>query len=261
MPTVSISDVEANFTPRYYAIEQALRDRIAKLHPGDALPSDAMLCDEFGVSRMTARNAVQRLAQEGLVLRIPGRGTFVAEPPVHRQAGNLLRFSEEMRRRGKQPSSRVLERRLRPASDAEAGRLGLRPGDAVAEVRRLRLADDEPIAVEDAVLRGDCFPAIEHVDLANGSLHAALVAAGCVPTAGRASIGAEAATAADAKLLRVKAGAALLVERRLIVDERGRPLELTESRYVGDRYGLDVNFDVDLPADAARHRRPARAAR
>ena len=63
-----------------------------------------MLCEEFGVSRMTARNAVQRLVQEGIVYRVPGRGTFVAEPPVHRQAGNLFSFTEEMRRRGREPS-------------------------------------------------------------------------------------------------------------------------------------------------------------
>ena len=76
-----------------------------------------MLCDEFGVSRMTARNAVQRLTQEGLVYRVPGRGTFVAEPPVHRQAGSLLSFTEEMRRRGRVPDlTRARQRRPRAAA-------------------------------------------------------------------------------------------------------------------------------------------------
>jgi DNA-binding transcriptional regulator YhcF (GntR family) len=113
------------FVPRYYEIEQALRARIADLKPDSPLPSDAMLCEEFGVSRMTARNAVQRLVQEGIVYRVPGRGTFVAEPPVHRQAGNLLSFTEEMRRRGLDPRSEVVEHVLRPAGGDEARRLEL----------------------------------------------------------------------------------------------------------------------------------------
>ena len=108
-----------SFVPRYYEIEQALRARIAVLDPGDVLPSDSALCEEFGVSRMTARQAVQVLTQEGLVERIRGRGTFVAEPSTHRQAGNLLSFTTEMRRQNRVPSSRVLERRVRPATSDE----------------------------------------------------------------------------------------------------------------------------------------------
>jgi GntR family transcriptional regulator len=80
----------SQFVPRYYEIEQTLRARIAALDPDSPLPSDAQLCDEFGVSRMTARNAVQRLVQEGLVYRLPGRGTFVAPTPANRTATHIL---------------------------------------------------------------------------------------------------------------------------------------------------------------------------
>ena len=113
------------YVPHWRRIEQALRERIATLDPGDPLPSDAELCDEFGVSRMTARNAMQRLADEGLVLRVPGKGSFVAEPPAHRRADRLLTFSREMERRGRQPSSRVLAREIRPSTAEEASALGL----------------------------------------------------------------------------------------------------------------------------------------
>jgi GntR family transcriptional regulator len=239
-----------SFVPRYYEIEQALRTRIAELKADSPLPSDAMLCEEFSVSRMTARNAVQRLVQEGIVYRVPGRGTFVAEPPVHRQAGNLLSFTEEMRRRGRVPSSRLLGRDVREPGPAEASRLQLAPGESVIALRRLRVADDEPVAIEEAV-----FPAsaglvelLESADLEHTSLHDTLVHGGHIPTMGRARLGAEAAGPGDATLLGVPEGSPLLVEKRVIHDQDGVPLELCESRYAGDRYGLDVQFDVELPS-------------
>ena len=236
-----------SFVPRYYEIEQALRARIAVLDPGDVLPSDSALCEEFGVSRMTARQAVQVLTQEGLVERIQGRGTFVAEPTTHRQAGNLLSFTTEMRRQNRLPSSRLLERRVRQATSDEAARLKLKPGAQVVVVRRLRLADEQPIVVETAVLREACAEAVLAADLDSGSLHETLFTAGFAPTRGRGILLAEAATDDDADVLGVPAGAPLLVEQRLIEDERGRPLESTESRYAGNRYGLHVDFDVDRP--------------
>ena len=238
------------FVPRYYEIEQALRARIAELRPDEPLPSDAMLCEEFGVSRMTARNAVQRLVQEGIVYRVPGRGTFVAEPPVHRQAGNLLSFTEEMRRRGRVPSSKVLTREVREAAPSEASWLQLAAHDEVVVLRRLRLADDEPVAIEEAVFpaAGALVALLEAADLEHRSLHETLVHSGHIPTGGRARLGAEPAGPEDALLLGVAEGAALLVEKRVIHDQDGRPLELCESRYAGDRYGLDVQFDVELPS-------------
>jgi GntR family transcriptional regulator len=219
---------------------------VAKLAPGDPLPSDAELCEEFGVSRMTARNAVAPLVQAGIVQRIPGRGTFVAQQPVHRQAGSLISFSDEMRRRGRRPTSRLITRGTRAGTGAETVSLGLRSGSAVVELVRLRLADDEPIAIEASAFAPSLAAVLEDADLEGGSLFDTLVGAGHVPTAGRASLVAEAASATDARHLGIERGGPLLVERRLIFDQSGRPLELTESRYAADRYALEVSFDVEL---------------
>jgi GntR family transcriptional regulator len=237
----------AGLQPHYRQIEQALRERISTLRPGARLPSDAELCAEFGVSRMTARNAMQRLAEDGLVARQPGRGSFVAEPPAHRRANRLMTFTQEMRRAGRVPSSRILTRAVRPSSAAEASALGILPGEPVMELRRLRLADGEPIALESTVLIDACADAVMAGDLAAGSLHETLLGAGIVLRRGTSTIGAAAATDDDARLLAVRPGDPLLVERRVISDGHGRQVEATESRYPAERYGLVVGFDIEGP--------------
>jgi GntR family transcriptional regulator len=113
------------------------------------------------------------------------------------------------------------------------------------ELRRLRLADGEPIVLETAVLIGPTATAVMTADLANGSLHETLREADFVLRRGTGTISAAAATAEDARLLGIRPGDPLLVERRVIVDAHGRAIEATESRYAAGRYGLEVQFDVE----------------
>jgi GntR family transcriptional regulator len=230
--------------PRYRTIEQALRERIVALRPGDVLPSDAELCAEFGVSRMTARSAMQRLAEEGLVLRVSGRGSYVAEPPAHRRADRLMSFSSEMIRRGRVPTSMIVSREIRPAWRSAAQELHLADGEPIVYLRRVRRADGEPVALETTLLVGSLSPAVMAADLRHDSLHAALLEAGWALKRGTATVTAAPASDDDARLLGVARGDPMLVERRVIADGFGRPLEATESRYPADRYAIDVRFDV-----------------
>jgi GntR family transcriptional regulator len=226
--------------PRYLEIEQVLRRELARLSPGDKLPTDAELCERFGVSRLTARAAIARLAQEGLIYRERGRGTFVSQPPVHRHMGRLLSFSEDMRQRGLQPSSEVLEIGTRPSTDDDREQLGI-ADEEIVFVQRLRLANDLPMAIEEVHLPLACQPVLS-ADLVNGSLHEALQVIGRIPMMAEGRLVPESLTDEDARLLHLPAGRPLLVEHRLIFDQLQQPLELTQTRYSPERYVFDIRL-------------------
>ncbi len=237
--------MSASDQPQHRLIEQVLRERISSLPPGERVPSDAELCAEFGVSRMTARQAMQRLAEDGLIRREPGRGTFVAKTSAHRRTNRLMTFTQEMSRAGRVPSSRVLTRVIRPAASTEAAALRIPARQPIVHLQRLRLADGEPIVLESTVLIRETADAVMGADLAHGSLHETLRQAGFGLKEGTGTLSAAAATTSEARLLAIRAREPLLVERRVIVDGDDRPIEATESRYVANRYALVVQFDVE----------------
>lgn len=241
---------------RYQQIERWLRQRVLRAAPGDPLPSESELASRFEVSRMTARQAVQNLAAEGLVQRRRGAGTFVAPRPMHRHEGSLMSFTEDMRRRGMTASSRLLSGGLRPATSADLEALKLPDGARVVEVSRVRLADGRPLAIEHAALPAEC-AAVLADDLERDSLHASLTRHGRVPAIARSWIRSRIATAAEARLLQLPSRAAVLVERRIIYDTRGDPLEHTETVYHGDRYAIDAVFSTEHAPTAAPSQAPA----
>ena len=240
------SDPTRAFAPRYFEIAQALRSRVTELAPHDSLPSDAALCTEFQVSRMTARAAVQELVNDWLVYREPGRGTFVAPPVVDRQLSNLLGFSTEMRAKGLEPSSVLVDASLAPGTEIQCEMLYLKPGSQVLNIERLRKADGVPLVLDYNTLPAR-FAGVLDTDLDSGSLHCAMIAEGAVPSSGTSTITAEGATEEDAVHLGLAVGSPLVVERRLIRDPRGTPIEWTESRYVPERYSITAQFTVELP--------------
>jgi GntR family transcriptional regulator len=224
---------------RYREIERFLRSQVEGARPGAPLPSEAELCERFSVSRMTVRQALQELTNDGLVERRRGQGTFVAHRPVHRRPGVFLSFTEEMNRRGMQASSRLLSAGMDDPRRSEALDLGLAPGSQVLRVVRVRLADGVPVALEDAALVPELGGVLEE-DLAVGSLHSALERRGVVATRATGTITARLARASETALLDLAPQSALLVELRILFDQEGRVFERTETRYAADRYVIDV---------------------
>jgi GntR family transcriptional regulator len=219
---------------RYEEIADHLRRLVASSRPGDRLPSDAELCERFGVSRMTARQAVQTLSNERLLYRTRGQGTFVAARPVPRVLGSPLSFTESMRSRGMSASSQVLAWGKVTSSAEEAKALGLTPGESALLLERLRLADDTPMAIERVVFAMRC-AAVLGADLEHGSLHDAFQVNGWIPTRAEAEVTARPATARERRLLHL-GEPVVLAERRTISDQDGSPLEHTETVYAAERY-------------------------
>lgn len=226
-------------TGRRRAIEQWLRARVAAGRPGDALPSEADLAARFDVSRMTARQAVQSLAAEGLVRRQRGSGTYIAPPTVHRHSGPLMSFTEDVARRGMVASSRLLVAEMRAAADSEVDALRVPAGSRIVSIERLRLADGTPFAVEYAALVPDVAGVLAS-DLEAGSLHEALRSLGRTPTRARARISARTASARESELLDMPRRAAVLQETRAVSDGADVPIELTTTVYAADRYDIDA---------------------
>lgn len=228
--------------PIYEVIEEWLVAQCEELGPGGSLPSETAVAERFGASRMTARRAFQNLAERGLIERHRRIGSRVRPAPLHRQDSILRPFTDEMRRRGLTPSSRLIRAEL-GASPLAAQQLGLPPTEWVVTIQRLRFADGTPVALETANLPND-FAGVLDEDLEQGSLHAALARLGRTLACATGHVTARLATDEEAALLELTTPAALLVESRLIVDSSGRRVESTQSAYVGSRWVLDTGAYV-----------------
>jgi GntR family transcriptional regulator len=244
--------------PLYVRIKKQLRQRLDAAADGEPFPSEPRLAQEFGVSRMTVRAALAGLERDGLLERVPGRGTFVRKAAAERPVGILLSFHDQALAAGRTPRSRVLRAEVRPASPQEAAVLYPDAADAadarkaahppeVVAISRIRLFGDLPIAIEHAVFPAT-LNALLSADLETGSLHNALRRLGVQPTLGSSIITARSA-GDEAAELDVTPTTPMLVETRSIDDQHGRPVEYTVSSYVAERYALKVAFAVAAPRE------------
>jgi len=225
-------------SPKGEQLLAILEDLIAGLRPGDPLPSERELAERYDVARMTVRGELNRLAGQGLVERVQGRGTFVAEGRVA-QAATLSSFTEDMRARGHRAGARMLSRDVIEAGDALATRLAVPPATPVVRVRRLRTADDEPMAVEEAFLPVARFPGLHEAELEDGSLFELLEERwGARLTAAEQRVFSVEIVGEDANLLHVAPGRAGLLFRTILLGDDELPLGYAWSLFRGDRYEI-----------------------
>ncbi len=224
--------------PMYFRIQQNILGQIqsGSLKPGQQLPTEIELAQQYQVSRITAKRALDELVRQGRAFRQQGRGTFVAQTRIHDISG-FGSFTEDMKARGLVPGAKVLMfKEIEPDTDIST-RLQLESGEHVYMLKRLRLANDQPVAVETAYLPCRLCPGLIKEDLNNTSLYAILGEKyQLVPTWADAEFEARTANKEEAFLLELPAGKPVLSARRVTFSANYDVIEAVSSVYRGDRF-------------------------
>lgn len=223
--------------PLYSQLREQLLARMEDMRPGEMIPTEPELEQEFGVSRATVRRAVETLVADGYLERRQGLGTRVRDHPETQDVGQVYSWTDEMRRRGVPTSSSHLVIRREVAGRRVASELGIKRTDPVVVISRVREISGVPTAIMVNFLDEKAVPGLVDRGLQGDSLYVELAETyGIELAAGEETIRARDATSAEAALLDIEDGASVLHVRRRTLDSRGVPIEVVDMVARGDRY-------------------------
>lgn len=226
--------------PLYQQIKEYLQRNIisGKFPANSRLPSERQLAEQFSVNRLTVSKALQELAQDGLIHSHVGKGTFVSPAKINQGLDTLSSFTEDMTLRGQRPHSRVLYAALQGADEESAAALHCKPGAEVVILRRVRLANEDPIALETSTLLARLCPGIlEQHDFSQTSLyHVLQTQYGVRMVWAEQTIEARRPTPEEVQALGIPATSPILAITRVTFDIDRQPVEYVQSAYRGDRY-------------------------
>lgn len=227
--------------PYYQQLYEILRGKIGRgeWKPGDMIPAEAELIDLYRVSRSTVRQVLDMLVKEGLIYRQRGRGTFVTYPTLEHSMTRIVSFTEDMRQRGFEPGTQVIAAGLTPANKDTSEKLQVEEGTELAHLERLRLADGEPMSIEESYLVHRYCPNVLQHDYASQPLREILERDYDIRLLhARQVIQAVLASRSQAKLLGIRPKSALLAIERVTFSQAAVPVEFLRIYYRADRYSL-----------------------
>jgi len=227
--------------PLYYQVARQLETAISsgRLAKGAFLPSEIELSATWGISRPTARRAIQELVDQGLLVRRRGVGTQVVNAQLRRTA-SLSSLYQDLAEAGREPSSKVLELRPEVADEQTAAALGLSPGAGVIYLERVRLADGAPLALMRNWLIREVAEGLTRADLETAGLYQVLAARRVQPHVANRVIGAKAADRTEARALQLKSGAPLVTMEVTVQDLTGRAFDLGRHVYDAREYTVEM---------------------
>ena len=227
--------------PYYQQLYEILHDKIQhrEWQPGDKIPPESELIEQYQVSRNTVRQVLDKLVNDGLIYRQRGRGSFVAHPTLEQSMTRIVSFTEDMRQRGFTPGTEVLSADLMPADEEIASQLDIQVREQLVCIRRLRMADGEPMSIEQSYLIHKYCPDVLEHDYAQQPLREVLEAEyGIRIASAKQVIQAIPASPELAQLLDITPGAALLLLSRVSFSQGRIPVEYLRIHYRADRYSL-----------------------
>lgn len=207
---------------------------------GLTLPSERKLSEGLGVSRVTVRRALDEMARDGRLRRRQGAQSRLVDR-VEKSLSKITGFSEELQARGRRPGHRWVSRQTVRPSPTEAMALNLSAHELVVRLVRIRMADDEPLAIESATIPQSILP---DGGLVGESLYAVLRRMGAEPVRGAQRIRAGIMAPVEAELLKADVGSPLLIIERRCYLADGRPVEFTETRYNGALYDFITDLGI-----------------
>jgi GntR family transcriptional regulator len=244
--------------------QRQTRDRVLvlidELATGAAIPSERQLSTDLGVSRLTVRAALDELVRDGFLVRRRGAGTFVSEPKIAQEL-TMTSFTEDMERRGLRPKSRTLELGIVPAG-AQLGRLlHVSPSERVMVAKRLRLADEETVAIETLHVRESLVPGLTASDLELHSFYELLRDRyGTTVAGGIQTIEPTVTDADESEALGVPLHSPAFLFERVSEGRDGGVIEFVRSIYRGDRYRIVTDLSTQPEARDVRSGRIPRVA-
>lgn len=227
--------------PLYQQIYEILYKKIVQNEwkPGTLVPPESSLMETYQVSRITIRRVFDMLVKEGLVYRKPGKGTFVAHAKLEHNLSRIVSFTEDMKQRGFKTSTRVLSSKIIRPTEYIAEKLGIPLDEELAHLKRLRLADDEPMCLEESFFVHRYCEGILEYDFSKYSLREINANQfGLTLVRAKQMIRAINATKENAEILSIKKNAALLYFERVSFSQDNIPLEFLKAYYRADRYTL-----------------------
>jgi GntR family transcriptional regulator len=224
--------------PIYHQLEEYIKQQIENglLMEEAVIPSEREYAQTFQISRMTVRQAINNLVSEGYLKRQKGRGTFVNKKKIEQELQGMTSFTEDMLSRGMSPSSTLLSFQIIPADKKTATHLRMEENDFVYKIKRTRLADDAPMALETAYIPVELVPGLTEEN-SNLSLyryieeHLSLSISEATQ-----EIEASIASSPDAAALGINIGDPILLIERISYLQNEVPFELVKSTFRADRY-------------------------